>query len=143
LTELNYLKSCFTIDILTTESFDMMCLFSVSSGQECGFSYIDLLKLMRLVRIARQLRKVKLYNQYSAIIIILLMLFFAFLLHWLACMWYVLAEMECQRSDEKFVLALLKSLGTNDCCLSSLKRNVSLFHRVLPRVDFRNGRLIC
>jgi hypothetical protein len=63
LTELNYLKSCFTIDILTTESFDMICLFSVNSGQECGSSYIGLLKLMRLVRIAHQFQKVKLYIQ--------------------------------------------------------------------------------
>ena len=63
LTEVNYLKRCFTIDILTTESFDMICLVSVYSGLECGSSYIDLLKLMRLVRIVHQFWKIVLYIQ--------------------------------------------------------------------------------
>ncbi|XP_074028423.1 eag-like K[+] channel isoform X2 [Leptinotarsa decemlineata] len=57
-------------------------------------SHTHLIKLTRLLRLARLLQKMDRYSQYSAMILTLLMLFFTLVAHWLACIWYVIAEKE-------------------------------------------------
>jgi potassium voltage-gated channel Eag-related subfamily H member 8 len=52
------------------------------------------LKLTRLLRLLRVLQKMDRYSQYSAMILTLLMLSFSLVAHWMACVWYVIAERE-------------------------------------------------
>lgn len=50
--------------------------------------------MTRLLRLARLLQKMDRYSQYTAMILTLLMLCFSLVAHWLACVWFVLAEKE-------------------------------------------------
>lgn len=72
--------------------------------QEAGQGKIHLLKLTRLLRLARLLQKMDRYAQYSAMILTLLMLSFTLVAHWLACLWYVIAEKERARYDPEWDL---------------------------------------
>lgn len=73
--------------------------------QESGHSHIHLVKLTRLLRLARLLQKMDRYSQYSAMILTLLMLSFTLVAHWLACIWYVIAEKEKSRNDKEWDLS--------------------------------------
>jgi potassium voltage-gated channel Eag-related subfamily H protein 8 len=44
------------------------------------------------------------YSQYSAMILTLLMLSFTLVAHWLACVWFVIAEKERSRYDSDWDL---------------------------------------
>lgn len=66
-------------------------VFQAAHGQ------IHLLKLTRLLRLARLMQKMDRYAQYSAMILTLLMFSFTLMAHWLACIWYVIAEKERAR----------------------------------------------
>lgn len=72
--------------------------------KESGHGHIHLLKLTRLLRLARLLQKMDRYSQYSAMILTLLMLSFTLVAHWLACVWFVIAEKERSRYDSKWDL---------------------------------------
>lgn len=48
--------------------------------------------MTRLLRLARLLQKMDRYSQYAAMILTLLMLCFSLVAHWLACIWFVIAE---------------------------------------------------
>lgn len=50
--------------------------------------------MTRLLRLARLLQKMDRYSQYTALILTLLMLCFSLVAHWLACIWFVIAEKE-------------------------------------------------
>jgi len=80
--------------------------------QESGPSHIHLLKLTRLLRLARLLQKMDRYSQYSAMILTLLMLSFTLVAHWLACIWYVVADKERQRNDDQWDLGEYTNLGS-------------------------------
>ena len=54
------------------------------------------MKLTRLLRLARLLQKMERYSQYSAMILTLLMLSFSLVAHWLACIWYMIADNELE-----------------------------------------------
>lgn len=62
-------------------------------------SHIHLVKLTRLLRLARLLQKMDRYSQYTAMILTLLMLCFSLVAHWLACIWFVIAEKEQDMND--------------------------------------------
>jgi potassium voltage-gated channel Eag-related subfamily H protein 8 len=55
-----------------------------------------------LLRLARLLQKMDRYSQYSAMILTLLMLSFTLVAHWLACIWYVIAEKEVETELGEF-----------------------------------------
>nr|CAD7197035.1 unnamed protein product [Timema douglasi] len=74
--------------------------------KESGHGHIHLLKLTRLLRLARLLQKMDRYSQYSAMILTLLMLSFTLVAHWLACIWYVIAEKERSRNDKDWDLGM-------------------------------------
>lgn len=76
--------------------------------QDGGSGQIHLLKLTRLLRLARLLQKMDRYSQYSAMILTLLMLSFTIVAHWLACIWYVIAEKERSRYDKTWDLGNYK-----------------------------------
>uniref|UniRef100_A0A182YBZ7 Uncharacterized protein n=1 Tax=Anopheles stephensi TaxID=30069 RepID=A0A182YBZ7_ANOST len=88
---LNYLRSWFIVDLLAALPFDHLYASNVISGEE---SHIHLVKLTRLLRLARLLQKMDRYSQYTAMILTLLMLCFSLVAHWLACVWFVIAEKE-------------------------------------------------
>jgi len=73
-------------------------------SQDSAHSNIHLVKLTRLLRLARLLQKMDRYSQYSAVILTMLMLFFIVVAHWLACIWYVIAEKERLRNDKDWDL---------------------------------------
>lgn len=62
-------------------------------------SHIHLVKLTRLLRLARLLQKMDRYSQYTAMILTLLMLCFSLVAHWLACIWFVIADKEQIAND--------------------------------------------
>ncbi|XP_069673245.1 voltage-gated delayed rectifier potassium channel KCNH8 isoform X2 [Periplaneta americana] len=108
---LNYLKSWFIVDLLAALPFDLLYASDVYSGEESGPSHIHLLKLTRLLRLARLLQKMDRYSQYSAMILTLLMLSFTLVAHWLACIWYVIADKERQRNDEQWDLGWIHTMA--------------------------------
>lgn len=55
--------------------------------------------MTRLLRLARLLQKMDRYSQYAAMILTLLMLCFSLVAHWLACIWYVIAEKGQNEND--------------------------------------------
>ncbi|KAM7341583.1 eag-like K[+] channel isoform 2-T3 [Cochliomyia hominivorax] len=88
---INYLKGWFIVDLLAALPFDHLYASDLYNGEE---SHIHLVKLTRLLRLARLLQKMDRYSQYTAMILTLLMLLFSLVAHWLACIWYVIAEKE-------------------------------------------------
>jgi len=75
-----------------------------SQMKEFGSKQIHLLKLTRLLRLARLLQKMDRYSQYSAMILTMLMLSFTIVAHWLACIWFVIAERERTRNEKEWDL---------------------------------------
>lgn len=89
---------------MSVYSFLFFPPLSLSSRQESGHGNIHLVKLTRLLRLARLLQKMDRYSQYSAVILTMLMLFFILVAHWLACIWFVIAEKERLRNDNDWDL---------------------------------------
>ncbi|XP_024084659.1 potassium voltage-gated channel subfamily H member 8 isoform X3 [Cimex lectularius] len=108
---INYLKGWFIVDLLAAIPFDLLYAFDVYSGEQAGHGQIHLLKLTRLLRLARLLQKMDRYSQYSAMILTLLMLSFTLVAHWLACIWFVIAEKERARYNNDWNLGWLHALA--------------------------------
>ncbi|XP_057336280.1 potassium voltage-gated channel subfamily H member 8 isoform X3 [Microplitis mediator] len=108
---INYMKGWFLIDLLAALPFDLLYASDVYSGEESGHSHIHLVKLTRLLRLARLFQKAERYSQYSAVILALLMLAFSVVAHWLACIWYVIAEYERLQNDKEWNLSWMHSLA--------------------------------
>ena len=70
--------------------------------QNADKHHIHLIKLIRLLRLARLLQKMDRYFQYTAMILTLLMLSFTLVAHWLACIWYVIADKDDQIGKHLF-----------------------------------------
>ncbi|XP_029173077.1 potassium voltage-gated channel subfamily H member 8 isoform X2 [Nylanderia fulva] len=124
----NYVKGWFVVDLVAALPFDFLYASDVYSGEEehgeksvnmyythpnidTAHSNIHLVKLTRLLRLARLLQKMDRYSQYSAVILTMLMLFFILVAHWLACVWYVIAEKERLRNDKDWDLGWLHTLA--------------------------------
>ncbi|XP_052862355.1 potassium voltage-gated channel subfamily H member 8 [Anopheles cruzii] len=105
---LNYLRSWFVVDLLAALPFDHLYASNVISGEE---SHIHLVKLTRLLRLARLLQKMDRYSQYTAMILTLLMLCFSLVAHWLACVWYVIAEKERLINDAEWDIGWIHTLA--------------------------------
>ncbi|KAK2575549.1 hypothetical protein KPH14_011268 [Odynerus spinipes] len=108
---LNYVKSWFFVDLVAALPFDFLYASDVYSGEESGHGNIHLVKLTRLLRLARLLQKMDRYSQYSAVILTMLMLFFILVAHWLACIWFVIAEKERLRNDKDWDLGWIHALA--------------------------------
>ncbi|XP_060527733.1 potassium voltage-gated channel subfamily H member 8 isoform X2 [Cylas formicarius] len=106
----NYLRTWFVVDLLAALPFDLLYALY---GEESGPTHTHLIKLTRLLRLARLLQKMDRYSQYSAMILTLLMLSFTLVAHWLACIWYVIAEKEVE-TDLGWIRALADRLKIND-----------------------------
>ncbi|XP_071519496.1 voltage-gated delayed rectifier potassium channel KCNH8 isoform X3 [Panulirus ornatus] len=88
----HYFKGWFLLDLVAAMPFDLLRAADFYSSA----TNIHLLKLTRLLRLARLLQKMDRYYQYSALILTFLMLSFTLVAHWLACVWYAIAEDEMQ-----------------------------------------------
>ncbi|KAK3909458.1 Potassium voltage-gated channel subfamily H member 8 [Frankliniella fusca] len=108
---INYLKGWFVVDLLAALPFDLLYASDVYSGEESGHGQIHLLKLTRLLRLARLLQKMDRYSQYSAMILTMLMFFFTLLAHWLACVWFVIAERERAVNRKEWDLGWIHTLA--------------------------------
>ncbi|XP_012534396.1 potassium voltage-gated channel subfamily H member 8 isoform X4 [Monomorium pharaonis] len=107
----NYVKGWFFVDLVAALPFDFLYASDVYSGEDSAHSNIHLVKLTRLLRLARLLQKMDRYSQYSAVILTMLMLFFIVVAHWLACIWYVIAEKERLRNDKDWDLGWIHTLA--------------------------------
>ncbi|BES95559.1 PAC [Nesidiocoris tenuis] len=107
---INYLRGWFGVDLLAAVPFDLLYAFDVYSG-EAAHGQIHLLKLTRLLRLARLMQKMDRYAQYSAMILTLLMFSFTLMAHWLACIWYVIAEKERARHASDWDLGWIHTLA--------------------------------
>ncbi|XP_065155223.1 potassium voltage-gated channel subfamily H member 8-like isoform X3 [Atheta coriaria] len=106
---LNYLRTWFIVDVLAALPFDF--LYPIYGGLTQNNNHIHLIKLTRLLRLARLLQKMDRYFQYSAMILTLLMLFFTLVAHWLACIWYVIADNEKNKHDKRWDLGWIHNLA--------------------------------
>ncbi|XP_045542696.1 potassium voltage-gated channel subfamily H member 8 isoform X1 [Papilio machaon] len=114
---LNYIRSWFVVDLLAALPFDLLYASDVYSGtfsfkQESTHGNVHLVKLTRLLRLARLLQKMDRYSQYSALILTLLMLSFTLVAHWLACIWFIIAEKEIEHHrNESWDLGWINNLA--------------------------------
>ncbi|CAB3242043.1 unnamed protein product [Arctia plantaginis] len=109
---LNYIRSWFVVDLLAALPFDLLYASDVYSGAESTHGNVHLVKLTRLLRLARLLQKMDRYSQYSALILTLLMLSFTLLAHWLACIWFIIADKEIEiHKDEVWDLGWINALA--------------------------------
>ncbi|XP_037903090.1 potassium voltage-gated channel subfamily H member 8 isoform X3 [Hermetia illucens] len=105
---INYLRGWFLVDLLAALPFDHLYASNLYTGEE---SHIHLVKLTRLLRLARLLQKMDRYSQYTAMILTLLMLSFTLVAHWLACVWYVIAEKEELSNDSSWDIGWMHALA--------------------------------
>ncbi|XP_028895692.2 LOW QUALITY PROTEIN: potassium voltage-gated channel subfamily H member 4 [Zeugodacus cucurbitae] len=105
---INYLRGWFVVDLLAALPFDHLYASDLYNGEE---SHIHLVKLTRLLRLARLLQKMDRYSQYTAMILTLLMLCFSLVAHWLACIWYVIAEKEYMMNDSGWDIGWMHALS--------------------------------
>ncbi|CAH2074190.1 unnamed protein product, partial [Iphiclides podalirius] len=109
---LNYIRSWFVVDLLAALPFDLLYASDVYSGTESTHGNVHLVKLTRLLRLARLLQKMDRYSQYSALILTLLMLSFTLVAHWLACIWFIIAEKEIENHrNESWDLGWINNLA--------------------------------
>ncbi|CAH2086601.1 unnamed protein product [Euphydryas editha] len=109
---LNYIRSWFVVDLLAALPFDLLYASDVYSGAESTHGNVHLVKLTRLLRLARLLQKMDRYSQYSALILTLSMLSFTLVAHWLACIWFIIAEKEIEHhKNENWDLGWINNLA--------------------------------
>ncbi|XP_071050671.1 voltage-gated delayed rectifier potassium channel KCNH8 isoform X2 [Onthophagus taurus] len=114
----NYLRTWFIVDMLAALPFDLLHALYGGDNSSVSATFtihnIHLIKLTRLLRLARLLQKIDRYAQYSAMILTLLMLSFTLMAHWLACIWFVIAENEKNNAlDLGWIYNLADRLKTN------------------------------
>ena len=90
----NYLKGRFWVDLVASCNFDLIFLIlAPDMGDNAVTSLFGMLKLVRLLRLGRMVtylsksKSAKLGAQITQLIFMLLLL-----LHWIACVWFILAE---------------------------------------------------
>ncbi|KAF4524635.1 hypothetical protein B566_EDAN014267, partial [Ephemera danica] len=135
----NYLRGWFIVDLLAAIPFDLLYASEVYTSQSSQAQFINLLKLTRLLRLARVLQKMDRYSQYSAMILTLLMLSFTLVAHWMACVWFVIADRErrwlTQLASKRKIP--VDKLSQWDCYVTSLYftcsslTSVALMHAVV------------
>ncbi|XP_022710419.1 potassium voltage-gated channel protein eag-like, partial [Varroa jacobsoni] len=93
---MNYLKSWFTIDLLSCLPYDVFNAFDGSEDQQGIGSLFSALKVVRLLRLGRVVRKLDRYLEYGAAMLILLLCFYMLVAHWLACIWYSIGRSDAE-----------------------------------------------
>ncbi|XP_050397307.2 potassium voltage-gated channel subfamily H member 6 isoform X2 [Patella vulgata] len=86
-----YVKGWFVIDTIAAIPFDLL-LFG--SGTSDTMTVTGILKLARLLRLLRVIRRIEQFAQYGVAVLLLLMVTFTLIGHWLACIFYAIANVE-------------------------------------------------
>ncbi|XP_025079540.1 potassium voltage-gated channel subfamily H member 7-like [Pomacea canaliculata] len=87
----NYVKGWFVIDTIAAIPFDLL-LFG--SGTTETMKITGILKTARLLRLLRVIRRIEQFAEYGSAMLLLLMVTFTLIGHWLACIFYAIANME-------------------------------------------------
>ncbi|XP_046397487.1 potassium voltage-gated channel subfamily H member 4 [Ischnura elegans] len=117
---LHYVRGWFLVDLLAALPFDLLYASDLYGGEDSGHGgRVHLLKLTRLLRLARLLQRMDRHSQHSAAILSLLMLSFTLLAHWLACLWYVVADTERAKHKPDWDLGWIHHMADR------LKMNIS------------------
>ncbi|XP_076438779.1 voltage-gated inwardly rectifying potassium channel KCNH2-like [Babylonia areolata] len=87
----NYVKGWFLIDTIAAIPFDLL-LFG--SGTTETMKITGILKTARLLRLLRVIRRIEQFAEYGSAMLLLLMVTFTLIAHWLACVFYAIANME-------------------------------------------------
>ena len=119
-----YLRGWFAMDLFTVLPFDSLQLMGALPGVEgaCGDSTGMLLKAVRIVRVARLLKLLRVLRgsrifrrwqssfNLSSTTPSLITAWFAFiiLVHWLACLWALMPQLQSSWRDEPLVIAALE-----------------------------------
>ncbi|GFT40920.1 potassium voltage-gated channel subfamily H member 6 [Nephila pilipes] len=94
----HYLRGWFFIDVVAAIPFDLLL---VGKNSDETTTLIGLLKTARLLRLVRVARKIDRYSEYGAAVLLLLVATFALIAHWLACIWYAIANAERSMQEPK------------------------------------------
>ncbi|XP_054715390.1 potassium voltage-gated channel subfamily H member 7-like [Uloborus diversus] len=94
----HYLRGWFIIDVVAAIPFDLLL---VGKNSDETTTLIGLLKTARLLRLVRVARKIDRYSEYGAAVLLLLVATFALIAHWLACIWYAIANAERSMQEPK------------------------------------------
>ncbi|XP_071039250.1 voltage-gated inwardly rectifying potassium channel KCNH6 [Parasteatoda tepidariorum] len=94
----HYLRGWFIIDVVAAIPFDLLL---VGKNSDETTTLIGLLKTARLLRLVRVARKIDRYSEYGAAVLLLLVATFALIAHWLACIWYAIANAERGTQEPK------------------------------------------
>ncbi|XP_023349841.1 potassium voltage-gated channel protein eag isoform X3 [Eurytemora carolleeae] len=86
----HYLRSGFLIDVMACLPYDILDSFSAYTS-----SYTDILsilKLMRLFRLGRVARALHRFLESSFALLLLMLSFYMIVVHWFACVWYIIGH---------------------------------------------------
>ncbi|XP_041850899.1 potassium voltage-gated channel subfamily H member 8-like [Melanotaenia boesemani] len=82
-----YLKTWFAVDLITSLPFDLLTF-------TLDVKLVQMIKAVRLLRLLKLGQKMDRYTQYTSGVLILLMSVFLVVAHWMACIWYLIGQME-------------------------------------------------
>lgn len=101
-----YFRSWFLVDFITSLPYGLMGLL-MARGAVTGITdLISFLKAFRLLRLNRVVRALDQYLEYGFITLILWMLFFCLCAHWMACIFYLIADHYDKFADIGWVRAM-------------------------------------
>lgn len=91
---LNYAKSArFYVDLASTIPFELIVEATDSTASSKQLRLFGLLKLVRLLRLGRILRYMKFKQGFKlGIRLLQILLLLIFLVHWIACIWYLIVK---------------------------------------------------
>jgi heme/copper-type cytochrome/quinol oxidase subunit 4 len=86
---LNYLKSDFTVDVLSTIPFDLFA--SLGSSENDGYKVLGALKLTRILRLNKLITFMRSNEQVKATLKLIKLVFFLVMyLHVFGCLWWLI-----------------------------------------------------
>merc|ERR1719506_1911922 len=96
-----YLKSWFTLDIVSILPFDVVAMTTDSGGNNSGLRSIRLLRVLRLIKLVRVLRASRIIQRWqnaiemssSQLSLIGVLIAYIVFVHWFACLWALLPQL--------------------------------------------------
>jgi len=137
-----YLRFWFWLDFLSVLPFDMITIVAPGLfGAKCGgnsslIKAIKLIRTMRLFKLLRMLRSSRIVQRWDSAISVSTssrtMIFawttWAVAMHWLACIWVLLTQLqETYRDDDRLELAVIARLARNDTTSSACEACVCAY----------------
>ncbi|XP_041822900.1 potassium voltage-gated channel subfamily H member 8-like [Melanotaenia boesemani] len=73
--------------------------------------FVNVIKIARLFRLLKLRQKMARYTQYTSVVLILLMSVFILMAHWMACIWYLIGQVEMENKPYNWDVGWLPRLG--------------------------------